>query len=88
MTDVEIVVLPHGWVLIGRLEDDGMGDYVLREAAVIRRWGTTGGLGQLALEGKQSGTELDREGTNRIPRGGIIRRIAVTEAAAKTLGYE
>lgn len=32
---------------------------VLEQAAVIRRWGTTGGLGQLSISGPTSTTVLD-----------------------------
>lgn len=88
MGEVEIVVLPHGWVLVGRLIDDGVSDYLLKDAAVIRRWGTSAGLGQIAREGAQEGTVLDRETDCRIPRGGIIRRLCVLEGAAKSLGYD
>lgn len=88
---VEIVVLPYGHVLIGRLSQDGQ-DYVLNDAATIRVWGTNkegdgGGLGLLSREGRQPSTILDPEMPNRIPCGGILRRISVAPEAAKTLGY-
>lgn len=60
-SDIKIVVLQRGWVMIGRYSKDG--DIVtLEDAHVIRIWGTTKGLGELALEGKQSSTKLDRAG--------------------------
>lgn len=53
-----IVVLQRGWVVVGIWEQSG--PYVtLREPAVVRRWGTSKGLGQLASEGPQSQTVLD-----------------------------
>lgn len=61
---IKIVVLQRGWVVIGQYSEDG--EYsVLENAAVIRRWGTTKGLGELALEGKQAETKLDKCGTVR-----------------------
>lgn len=54
-----ILILQRGWVVIGEMERDG--PYVtLRNAAVIRRWGTDKGIGQLAIEGPRPETILDR----------------------------
>jgi len=60
-SDIKIVVLQRGWVMIGRYskKDDIC---TLENAYVIRQWGTTKGLGELALEGKQSATKLDKAG--------------------------
>lgn len=55
---VKIAVLQRGWVLVGKFSRDG-DDCLLTDAAVIRRWGTTDGLGQLAREGKRPSTVLD-----------------------------
>ena len=57
--DIKIVILQRGWVMIGRFEKDGT-VCKLHNAYVIRSWGTTKGLGELALEGKQSNTKLDK----------------------------
>jgi len=56
--DLKIVVLQRGWCLIGRFSQDGTRCF-LKNAQVIRRWGTTKGLGELALEGKKKETILD-----------------------------
>jgi hypothetical protein len=56
--DLKIVVLQRGWVLIGRFSQDG-DKCRLTNAQVIRRWGTSRGLGELALEGKKKDTTLD-----------------------------
>jgi len=56
--NLKIVVLQRGWVLIGRLEQDGS-KCTLNNAQVIRSWGTKKGLGELALEGKKANTVLD-----------------------------
>ena len=63
-SEIKIVILQRGWVVIGRYSDDG--DYgILNDAYVIRSWGTSKGLGELALEGKQSDTKLDKTGIVR-----------------------
>ena len=53
-----IVVLDRGWVVVGTLEDKGE-EYVLHDGAVVRRWGTNMGIGQLAMEGIRDETKLD-----------------------------
>lgn len=60
-SDIKIVVLQRGWVMVGRYSKDG-DTVTLENAHVIRTWGTTKGLGELALEGKQSNTKLDKAG--------------------------
>jgi len=56
--DIKIVVLQRGWVMVGRFERNGS-DCKLHNAQVIRSWGTTRGLGELALNGKTDSTKLD-----------------------------
>jgi hypothetical protein len=53
----KIVVLAHGWVLVGTWTCDGT-LHRLRDAAVVRRFGTVNGLGELAL-GQKASTVLD-----------------------------
>ena len=55
--DVKIVILQRGWCFVGYLERNG-DDCKLTKANVIRRWGTTKGLGELALNGPLSNTCL------------------------------
>jgi hypothetical protein len=57
--DKKIVILQRGWVMAGRLERDGS-ECKLHNAHVIRVWGTTNGLGELAESGKLSQTKLDK----------------------------
>jgi len=59
--DIKIVVLQRGWVMIGRLERNGS-ECKLHNASVIRSWGTTKGLGELAMKGPQTNTKLDKCG--------------------------
>jgi len=60
-SDIKIVILQRGWVFIGRYSENGE-NAALDNAYSIRIWGTTKGLGQLALEGKTSSTKLDKAG--------------------------
>lgn len=56
--DIRIAFLQRGIVLVGRYCRDG--DYCyLRGGAVIRRWGTTEGIGEIAKGGPTERTILD-----------------------------
>lgn len=56
-----IVIGNRGNVVVGDLTQEG--DMLhLTNASVIRRWGTTDGLGQLAMEGATDKTVLDKCG--------------------------
>lgn len=55
-----IVVLINGWVFIGMWNEAAENKPAyLTEAANVRRWGTTAGLGELALNGPTKETVLD-----------------------------
>ena len=56
---VKIVILQRGWVMVGRFERKGS-DCTLKNASVIRNWGTTKGLGEIAENGPTSTTKLDK----------------------------
>lgn len=58
---VKIVVLQRGWVVIGRHEVVSADLHRLTGASVIRRWGTTAGLGEL-VGGPKADTVLDPSG--------------------------
>lgn len=57
--DIKIVVLQRGWVMVGKFEQQG-NNCKLHNASVIRSWGTTKGLGEIALGGPTSNTKLDK----------------------------
>lgn len=58
---VKIAVLQRGWVYIGKFSQSG--DMCkLENAACIRRWGTSKGLGEL-VNGPTTNTVLDKAGT-------------------------
>ena len=59
---VKIVVLQRGWVVVGEYSQTAT-HAKLENAATIRLWGTTKGLGELALDGPTSSTKLDKAGT-------------------------
>ena len=56
---VKIVILQRGWVMVGKFERKGS-DCKLMNASVIRNWGTTKGLGEIAENGPTSTTKLDK----------------------------
>jgi hypothetical protein len=58
-----IVVLQRGWVAVGELDRSAAPQLKLENASIIRRWGTTKGLGELAAEGPRGQTVLDPAGT-------------------------
>ena len=55
---IKIVLLQRGWVMVGRFERKE-NECKLYEASVIRTWGTTKGLGEIAQNGPTSLTKLD-----------------------------
>ncbi|MBK8752405.1 MAG: hypothetical protein IPL99_12495 [Candidatus Competibacteraceae bacterium] len=67
----QIVIAQCGWVFIGDVTLTG-NDVVIENAAVVRRWGTTEGLGQLARSGPTPNTRLDPCPTVRIPMPSVI----------------
>lgn len=56
---IKIVILQRGWAMVGRFERNGSG-CKLYDASVIRTWGTTNGLGEIAKDGPTSSTKLDK----------------------------
>ena len=72
---LSIVILDRGFVLVGDARVDG--DWVVTtNASIIRRWGTTKGLGELAANGPLAKTVLDPIGTMRSPLRALIGLVA------------
>ena len=71
--EMRIVILQRGWVMVGRYSREG-DDCQLHDAQVIRVWGTTKGLGEIAAEGPKKGTKLD-------PTNGLVEFHRLTEVA-------
>lgn len=68
--DIRIVILHRGWVGVGRFVKNDS-DCELQQASIIRKWGTTKGLGQL-ISGPLSDTILDLAGTLRFHELAIV----------------
>ena len=56
---IKICVLQRGFVLIGHYKEEGT-QCTLTNSSIIRRYGTTKGLGELAADGKLKDTILDK----------------------------
>jgi hypothetical protein len=70
---VRIVVLQRGWVVVGYYSEDG-DEVIVQQAKVIRRWGTTKGLGEL-VDGPTADTILDPAGLVLAHRLGVVLTI-------------
>jgi hypothetical protein len=77
-----IVVLSHGFVYAGDVTLVGE-ELVIGRPLNIRQWGTTKGLGQLAVEGPQKDTVLDRCGNIYAPKLALIHIMSVADLARK-----
>lgn len=76
-TPYRIVVVESGWVLCGDIVKTGdpvMDDHhmTLHSANVITRWGTTKGLGELALGGPTTDSLVHPCGIAEIPHSKIL----------------
>lgn len=69
----QIVVLQRGWVVVGDVTLQGS-ELAIADARVIRKWGTTKGLGELR-NGPTSDTVLDDAGTVRAHVLGVVLTI-------------
>ena len=79
---MKICVLERGWVLVGQLEKDG-DEYLLVNANVVRRWGTTDGLGELAMNGPLESTKLEKTPLVRFNKSQLIFTINCDESKWK-----
>ena len=78
---VRIVVLQRGWVVVGYWSENG-DDVQISHARVIRKWGTSKGLGEL-VDGPTSNTVLDPAGLVSAHRLGVVLTIAANRDAWK-----
>lgn len=90
----KIVVLQRGWpsiatgcfltscspVVVGLVEEDG-DKIVVHDASVVRRWGTTRGLGELAAKGPLPETVLDPAGRVEAHKLAVVLMIDCVEEA-------
>ena len=77
---LKLVVLPRGWVMVGECEEKD-NKLHLKNASVVRYWGTTEGLPQLANEGPLSGTKLDGKCEMSFPMSSVIAEMKCNEEA-------
>ena len=79
---MKICVLERGWVMVGRLEKDG-DEYLLINGHVIRRWGTSDGLGELAIKGPLENTKLEKIPLVKFHKSQLIFTISCEETKWK-----
>lgn len=80
--DVRIVILQRGWIYVGKYFQDG-DECWLEDAACIRSWGTSKGLGEIAENGPTSNTKLDPNPTVRFHRLTIVATIDCNQSKWK-----
>lgn len=75
---LQIIIVQQGWVIVG--EADPTSTHIeVQNASVVRRWGTTKGLGELAMKGPRPETILDYAGRVEIPNHAVVLRIDCDE---------
>lgn len=72
--DIRIVILQRGFVMVGKYRQNGSA-CELHNAHVIRRWGTTKGLGEIAANGPLTDTTLDHAGVVKFHELTVIATI-------------
>lgn len=80
-SSTQIVILQRGWVMVGDLsrDTDRPNEFVLRDAHVLRVWGTTKGLGELC-DGPLAGTKCDAAGTVRFHELTVVARLDASKS--------
>lgn len=73
-----IVVVEAGWVFLAEDSEEREGKLWLTDASTIRLWGTTKGLGEIALSGPTKTTILDYCGNPSVPLGKVLFTIPCT----------
>ena len=74
----QIVVLQRGWVVVGDVSVDGE-HLVISNCSVIRTWGTTKGLGEIAYNGPTKDTKLDKCPDVRVHKLTIVMQMYAAE---------
>ena len=72
--NLQLVVLPRGWVMVGECEEKE-GKLFMKNASVVRRWGTSKGLPELANNGPLAGTTLDGKCEMQFPMSSVIAQM-------------
>lgn len=77
-----LCVLHRGWIMVGNVSEKS-GKVTLKNASVVRKWGTTDGLPELANKGPQSNTKLDGKCEMEFPIGAVIAKLKCNSKAWK-----
>lgn len=80
---IRIVILQRGWVAVGYFSQEGS-NCTLDRASIIRAWGTTKGLGEIAYGGPTSKTVLDPCPTVKFHEMTVIATLDCAEAKWET----
>lgn len=83
-TKIQIVVLQRGWVAIGRFSQTKEQCH-LTSASIVRTWGTSKGLGELAMNGPLTNTKLDKCADLHFHEMTIVVRMDVDESKWSTI---
>lgn len=67
-----VFVVNSGWVFLCDAYEKNDGAYHLINASTIRKWGTTKGLGELAIGGPTKETIMDPCGTPIVPAAQVL----------------
>lgn len=81
----QIAVLDRGFVYIGdvcHIPGEGI---IITNAWNLRRWGTTAGLGQLALHGPTPQTEMDPVGTVTVMQHAVLHFVSTARDCWKKI---
>lgn len=82
MVEKRIVVIQSGWVLAGEFVQHEA-HIELTSASVVQRWGTTKGIGELALDGPTSSSVIHPIGKATVPLGSVLYSMPMSKEAAK-----
>jgi hypothetical protein len=79
-----IVIAQSGWVFVGEYSvNKELHTVHLTDASCVRVWGTTAGLGQLALKGPRKETVLDFAGVVDVPLSSVVATLRCDSDAWK-----
>ena len=79
---IQLVIAQRGWLFVGDV-DRNADEVTIRRAYCVRRWGTTAGIGELALKGPLPNTVLEPTGTVRIH---VLAVVAFIDCEEKNWG--
>ena len=78
--EIRIVILHRGWIVVGRVFQSGC-EVKIKNGAVIRIWGTSAGLGELAEKGPLVNTKLDKQSNTMIVHeAAVIAQLEVSQS--------